>query len=458
MATIPQLLLTISIAVVAYNVYVFLKKPTQKFEIIIDEWYGSGSRRTENEAIVPFKVNVPDDVLKDLRMRLQNARISHEPLEDSDNFEYGFNANFLRTIIRYWAEKFDWRKQEAIINRFPQFTTEIEGLKVHFIRAKPPAKKYSRIVPLLIVHGWPGNVFEFYKIIPMLTDPSSNLGLESSIAFEVIAPSIPGYGWSDAPRKTGFNQWSTARVFRKMMLRLGHNKFLLQGGDWGSLVCTNIALYYPQHVLGLHLNMAFVSPLFSLKAAFLSIVGSISPSTVFSSVNAYSFSLKKLFFTMLTEGAHFHMHSTDPDTLGIGLNDSPVGLAAYILNKFAAWTNRHYRSWPDGALTQKLTMDELLTILSIYWINGNIVNSQRYYKEFFLSPQRDEVERAYLEVPTAFAIFPNDLFNPQPQELIECKYNLTSYTEMPKGGHFAALEEPKLLARDIFRFANILLS
>ncbi|VDM36668.1 unnamed protein product [Toxocara canis] len=267
-------------------------------------------------------------ILQDLRMRLQNARISHEPLEDSDNFEYGFNANFLRTIIRYWAEKFDWRKQEAIINRFPQFTTEIEGLKVHFIRAKPPAKKYSRIVPLLIVHG--------------------------------------------------FNQWSTARVFRKMMLRLGHNKFLLQGGDWGSLVCTNIALYYPQHVLGLHLNMAFVSPLFSLKAAFLSIVGSISPSTVFSSVNAYSFSLKKLFFTMLTEGAHFHMHSTDPDTLG-----------------------------------KKLTMDELLTILSIYWINGNIVNSQRYYKEFFLSPQGDEVERYVKVFFVFFDPLASDSFNDQ---------------------------------------------
>ncbi|KHN79197.1 Epoxide hydrolase 1 [Toxocara canis] len=456
MGSVFQLLFTISIAIVAYNVYVFLQKPAPKLEIDNDGWYGSGQKRADKEAIVAFQVNVPDDVLQDLRMRLQNTRISHEPLEDSDNFEYGFNANFLRTVIRYWAEKFDWRKQEAIINRFPQFTTEIEGLKVHFIRAKPPAKKYSRIVPLLIVHGWPGNVFEFYKIIPMLTDPSSNLGLESSIAFEVIAPSIPGYGWSDASRKTGFNQWSTARIFRKLMLRLGHNKFLLQGGDWGSLVCTNIALYYPQNVLGLHLNMAFMTPYANPKTMFRAIVGSIAPSAVFSSPKAYSFNLKNLFFMVLAESGYLHLQATDPDSVGTGLNDSPVGLAAYILNKFAAWTNRHYRSLPDGGLTQKFTMDELLTILSIYWINGNIVNSQRYYKEFFLSPQRTIVESAYLTIPTAFAAFPNELFDPPPKEMIECKYNLTSYTEMPTGGHFAALEEPKLLAEDIFKFSSIL--
>uniref|UniRef100_A0A914RM44 Epoxide hydrolase n=1 Tax=Parascaris equorum TaxID=6256 RepID=A0A914RM44_PAREQ len=345
-----------------------------------------------------------------------------------------------------------------------------EFVEIHFIHAKPPLKQYKRVVPLLIVHGWPGNVFEFYKIIPMLTNPSLVLGVQSDLAFEVIAPSIPGYGWSDSAHKTGrflksaeyflrflaflnmrkcysmqwigvlefmicrfstfqredcnffpaflrsLNQWATARIFRKLMLRLGHNKFLLQGGDWGSLVCTIFAHYYPQK--------------------------------------------------------YFHR---------MALNDSPAGLAAYILQKFAAWTNREYQPHkvahtiiPNGNNCRRFTMDELLTILSIYWFNGNIVNSQRYYKEYFISPQGHAVEsyvkyishkkatrlrakkfgrivNAFLRIPTAVASFPNDLVDPAPREIVECTYNVVSFTEMPFGGHFAAFEQPKLLARDIFK-------
>lgn len=454
MGTIFQLLLAVSIAVVAYNVFKFLRQPAVKFEMEDDGWFGTGQKRSDNEAIIPFQVKVSDNMLEDLKMRLERTRILHTPLEDSDNFMYGFNANYLRSVVDYWRTKFDWRKQEKIINNFPQFITEIEGLKIHFIDAKPPPKKYKRIVPLLIVHGWPGHVFEFYKIIPMLTDPSSILGVQSDVAFEVIAPSIPGYGWSDSARKTGFNQWTTARIFRKLMLRLGHNKFLLQGGDWGSLVCTIFAHYYPQNVIGLHLNTALLTA--NMKATLLSLIGSVAPSLVFSSPSAHSFSLKNLMFSFIVGSGYLHLQATEPDTVGMALNDSPAGLAAYILQKFAAWTNRQYQPLPDGGLTQRFTMDELLTILSIYWFNGNIVNSQRYYKEYFLSPQGHAVEFAYLKIPTAVAAFPNDIVDPLPREMVECGYNVVSFTEMPFGGHFAAFEQPKLLARDIFKFANIL--
>lgn len=456
MGAVFQLLLAVSAAVVGYNLFSFMQKPTAKLEIDSDGWFGSGNKRADNEKIAPFKVRVTDEALKDLNERLDKARITHSVLENSPNFEYGFNVNYLKDVVKYWKNSFSWRKQESIINSFPQFTTEIEGLKIHFIHAKPPTG-YRKVVPLLIVHGWPGNVFEFYKIIPMLTDPSQNLKLDKDIAFEVIAPSIPGYGWSDVPKKTGFNQWATARIFQKLMLRLGFKKFALQGGDWGSAVTTNIAHYYPKNVIGLHLNTIFMMPHANIRSALISLIGSIAPSLVFSSPTSFSFSLKNNVMNIVSEGGYLHLQATKPDTVGVGLNDSPVGLAAYILEKFSTWTNRQNRMLPDGGLTKKFTMDELLTIVTIYWLNGNIVNSQRYYKEYFLSPQRDIVASAYLSVPTGYASFPHDLIDRLPKELAETMFNITRYTEMPVGGHFAAFEEPELLAKDVVFFIKTLL-
>ncbi|VDN32972.1 unnamed protein product, partial [Cylicostephanus goldi] len=198
-------------------------------EVEENGWFGTGSPRADDPMVHPFSVSVPDEVLEDLRRRLMNARVSHRHLDDSNDFWYGFNSDELEVFRKYWLNSYNWKKHENIINQFKQFQTEIEGLKIHFIR-EPAASGYKKVVPLLIVHGWPGNVFEFYKIIPMLTDPKKH-GIDSEIAFEVIAPSIPGYGWSDQPKKTGFSQLACARVFRKLMDRLGIKKYYLQGGD-----------------------------------------------------------------------------------------------------------------------------------------------------------------------------------------------------------------------------------
>lgn len=448
------------LAFVTYRLYNHfnVSHASQTFKLEEDGWFGDGEKRLDSLSITPFKISVSEEILKDLKDRLEHARLPL-PLEDSNNFENGFNLVYLRKVLEHWKNSYDWRKWEIKLNQLPQFTTSIEGLKIHFIHVKPPDGKYKLTVPLLMSHGWPGNIFEFYKIIPMLTDPNANAKITSEFAFEVIAPSIPGYGWSSQPAKKGFDQWAAARIFRKLMLRLGHKKFYLQGGDWGSVITKNMAHYYPENVLGLHLNFLQVSPFSNLKAGVLTILGLLLPPTcVFNHPGSFLYGFEGLQDLLIKETGYFHIQATKPDTVGIGLTDSPVGLAAYILEKFSTGTARHYRSLPDGGLTEKFSMDELLTIVTIYWINGNIASSLRFYKEYFRSPHRAETDRAYLSVPTAFAAFPNELlYGGQPRELLETAVNLTRYTEMMRGGHFAAFEEPKLLARDVFEFVGSLI-
>ncbi|KAF8384851.1 hypothetical protein PRIPAC_73993 [Pristionchus pacificus] len=471
------------VAVVAFLAYTHLV-PTPKPDFPRDGWFGTGMKRADDTKITPFKVAVPDAVLEDLKNRVASTRISHEVLEDANSFEYGFNANYLKKVLDHWQTKYDWRKQEVILNSWPQFITEVEGVKVHYYHAKPDAKKYKKVVPLLLVHGWPGNVFEFYKMLPMLLDPVAHkVASTHDIAFEVIAPSIPGYGFSESPKKTGFSQLAAARVFRKLMERVGHKKFYMQGGDWGSIVTSQLARMYPESALGLHLNMASASPT-SIKGLFYAVVGSIIPQHVFKHSHHHDYStLDILTKVMLPESGYMHIQATKPDTVGTGLNDSPAGLAAYILEKFSTWTNGEYRKLPDGGLTKKFTLDELLTIVTIYWtqvnvhefINkcidqilhqGNIVASQRFYKECFTDPYNfpltniDEMREMqcsfshYISVPTAHAQFPNELFDKQPAEIIATGMNLTSQVVMPDGGHFAAFEHPSDLAKHLFSFVG----
>lgn len=428
--------------------WVIFNNITTKHEIIVEDdgYYGSGDKIPDDTTIKTFKINVSTTVLDDLKYRLENARISHEVLEDVDNFEYGFNSKTLKKVKDYWINQYDWKKYENILNSFPQYITQIEGLNIHFLRIVPD-KKYKKVYPLLLVHGWPGNIFEFYKIIPMLSNPKEHLQLlkDDDVAFELIVPSIPGYGYSSASKKRNFNQLATARIFKKLMERLGHKKFFLQGGDWGSLITANIARYWPENCLGLHLNMAFDMPT-TIWDYYYQIAGTLFPTFVFKDKEFSSYSFSSWIIVILREMGYAHIQATKPDTVGTSLNDSPIGLAAYILEKFSTWTSNDYMYLRDGGLTNDFTMDELITIVMIYWTNGNIVPSQRYYREYFYNYNSIEATKKYVSVPTGYAAFPHDLGERVPPEIFSLHYNTTLYTLMDKGGHFAAFQRPKDLA------------
>ncbi|KAM9290564.1 epoxide hydrolase 1-like [Gastrophryne carolinensis] len=420
-----------------------------------DGWWGRGTKPATNEdtSVHPFRVQASDQEIKDLRERLEQTHFV-TPLEDVQ-FHYGMNAAELRKIVSYWKDEFDWSKQVDVLNQYPHYKTKIEGLDVHFIHVKPahvPAGQ--KVIPLLMVHGWPGSFYEFYRIIPLLTEPGKH-GLDPKVTFEVICPSIPGYGFSEAPHKQGFNAIAAARIFYKLMLRLGFNEFYLQGGDWGSLITTTLSQMRPGSVKGLHLNMVFVS-----KGGFRMLLSLLLGRYVPWLVGLTREDARRIFpyfeknvYALLRESGYLHIQATKPDTVGSALNDSPAGLAAYILEKFSTWTNPEFRALEDGGLSRKYSMDDLLTNVMIYWTTGSITSSMRFYKENMTRDfQSGPVARTPVYVPTGIAMFPSELVH-TPQLWAGEKYrNIVSYSYMIRGGHFAAFEEPELLARDVQNF------
>ncbi|KAJ8248626.1 hypothetical protein GJAV_G00244020 [Gymnothorax javanicus] len=310
-----------------------------------DGWWGPAERPpSEDGKIYPFLVKTTDEEIQDLHRRIDQTRFT-QPL-DEGQFHYGFNSKYLRKVVSYWRRQFDWKEQVKVLNKYPHYKTKIEGLDVHFVHVRAPHRPEGQATrPLMLVHGWPGSFFEFYKILPLLTESQDGL------VFDVVCPSIPGYGFSEAPHKQGFNSLACARVFLKLMERLGYPEFYLQGGDWGSLITTNMAQMKPECMKGLHLNM------FSVTRGGLGMLLS------------------------LLIGPYLPFLATKLDTAGCGLNDSPVGLAAYILEKFSTWTDFQNRGLEDGGLERKFSLDDLLTNVMLYWTTGSIISSMRFYKE-----------------------------------------------------------------------------
>ncbi|XP_054156405.1 epoxide hydrolase 1-like [Oppia nitens] len=446
------LTLTILVAVGAV-VYQLLLTPEPEVPKIPEQWFGKKQLKAGEPipkdplTINKFTINVSDEVLTDLKHRLDLARYV-EPIPGTQ-FNYGFNGNYLKQVVDYWKTKYDWRQQEKELNKFNHFKTQINGIDIHFIHVKP-SKPAKTVVPILISHGWPGSVLEYYKAIPLLTEPTNG------VAFEVICPSIPGYGWSEAPHQTGFNVPQTARIYVKLMERLNHKTFFVHGGDWGSAIAQSMAILYPENVRGLHTTWGSM-PSRGLPL-IKTIIGAYLPQLVFDNPESdykMVFPFWEKFKFMVRESGYMHLQSTRPDTIGAALVNSPVGLAAYILEKFSVWTNPAFLDKPDGELTKKFTLDELLTNIMIYWTSNNVASSMRYYKENIPLLFTDfSLDRFCIKasVPSAVADFPNELLR-SPQSLTKYHYeNLIQYTSMPRGGHFAAFEEPKLVADDIKTF------
>jgi len=373
-----------------------------------------------------FAIRISDAVLADLARRIDTTRWPDE-LENA-GWEYGSNLAYMRSLAEYWRHSYDWRREEAILNRLPQFRLAIDGFHIYFVhvRGKGPAP-----LPLIVTHGWPGSFVEMLKLIPLLTDPTAHGG-SADDAFDVIVPSLPGYGFSDRPGERGMDPKKIATLWVRLMEELGYKRFGAQGGDWGSIISIALGLDHAKRMIGIHLN--YIAGRFLLG-------GTMNAQPDDEIASAY---LERLRGWWDAEGGYSHEQTTKPQTLGYGLNDSPVGLAAWIIEKF--------RTWSDcaGDVESVFTRDQLLTNIMLYWVTQTAPSSARLYYE---SRQRPlSLSRSNrVEPPVAVAAFPKEIAMP-PRALAERGLNIARWTEMPKGGHFAAMEQPELLAKDLREF------
>ncbi len=370
-------------------------------------------------AIIPYQVNVPEQELLDLRERIKQTRwpdeISHS------GWTYGTSLSYMRELAEYWLTRYDWRKTEDYINACPNFLADIDGYKIHFLHVKGTGKQS---VPLIILHGWPGSFLEMMKLIPLLTK-------DNELTFDLVVPSLLGYGFSQTITAPGCNLHLMGKLFCKLMKELQYEKFGVQGGDFGSGLGMVLALKYPQNLVGLHLN--------NIEGYYRPYIPEGKRLT-----EGEDQFVKDAEEWYDREGGYSHQQRTKPLTLAYGLNDSPVGLCAWIIEKFFAWSDCR------GNIESVFTKDELLANVTLYWLTGTLHSSIRLYNESRKAPLSfSKGER--VEVPVGIARFPlEDPF--PPREYVERGFRVQHWTNMPAGGHFAAMEQPELLAQDIRSF------
>ncbi len=380
-------------------------------------------------SIQPFTIAISQAALDDLRERL--ARTCWPDEAENVGWDYGTHLGYLKELVDYWQHSYDWRAQETTLNQFAQFRADIDGSRLHFLHMRG---KGPNPTPLLLIHGWPDSFYRFHKIIPLLTDPES-AGGNPLDSFDVIVPSLPGFGFSDRPHfPGGMKSLRAASLLSKLMTEvLGYQHYTVGGGDIGSRVTRLLALAHPEHVLGIHLTDIGFPP----EIAFPSEVPNPSPAE-----SRFLGSVGRWFFQ---EGAYAALQTTKPQTISYALSDSPVGLAGWFVEKFRTWSDC------DGEIEKSYTKDELLTNLMIYWATGTISSSARLYHEDGLQSAPQLSVGQYIDVPAGVALFPKDLTSP-PRELGERFLRVARWTEMPRGGHFAALEVPELLVEDMRAF------
>ena len=331
--------------------------------------------------IKPYRISIGDEVLDDLKSRLRNTRWPEAELVE--DWSQGAPLKWIKDICRYWAEEYDWRGREARLNRFAQFTTEIDGLDIHFLHVRSP---HPEAMPLVITHGWPGSVVEFHKVIEPLTDPTAHGG-NAADAFHVVCPSLPGFGFSEKPKTTGWGVGRIASSWAVLMDRLGYSSYGAQGGDWGSAITTAIGAQDAEHCAGIHITLAM--------SARPNVEGQPTPEE--------ARALKGIEHYADWDSGYSKQQSTRPQTLGYGLTDSPSGQAAWILEKFWAWTDC------DGHPENILGRDELLDNVMLYWVTATAASSARLYWESFGPKRRTPFK---VTIPTGVAVFPKEIVTP----------------------------------------------
>jgi pimeloyl-ACP methyl ester carboxylesterase len=379
-----------------------------------------------------FEIHVPERDLAELRRRVQATRWPDK--ETVDDQSQGVQLAKLKALIGHWGTAYDWRKTEARLNALPQFVTNLDGLDIHFIHVR---SKHADALPLLITHGWPGSVLELLKSIEPLTDPTTHGG-RAEDAFDVVIPSMPGYGLSERPTSAGWGPDRMAAAWHELMVRLGYGRYVSQGGDWGSVVADAMARLAFPGLLGIHVNMPATVPGHLIPAIS---AGDPAPAGLSAKEKA-AFEQLSIFFTK--NAGYGAMMVTRPQTVGYGLSDSPVGLAAWMYDKFTQWT------YSGGEAERSLTQDEMLDDITLYWLTNTAVSSARLYWEnsnnnFSAAAQRT----TEITIPVAVTVFPGEIYRAPETWTRKAYPNLVYFNEVDKGGHFAAWEEPELFAAEL---------
>lgn len=367
--------------------------------------------------IRPFEIPCDAEAIADLRRRLAATR--WPDAEPVDDWSQGIPLALTQDLCTYWATEYDWEARAARLNQFPQFKTEIEGLDIHFIHVRSP---HEDALPLIITHGWPGSIAEFQNVIGPLTDPVAHGG-SAADAFHVVCPSIPGYGFSDAPTETGWGVPRIAATWATLMTRLGYEHYVAQGGDWGSMITTQLGIDGPVGLAAIHLNMPLAPP-------DADTFGDLSPGEQ-ASLDAMTHYQKQ-------ESGYSKIQNTRPQTLGYGLADSPAGQLAWIVEKYWAWTDN------NGSPEDAMSRDELLDNVMLYWLPNTGASSARLYWESFSTPPF-----GLPQVPVGCSIFPQEIFRTSRRWAEKHFGSLLHFNELDRGGHFAAFEEPDLYVDEV---------
>ena len=379
------------------------------------------------DAIRPFRIDVPEEALVDLRRRVAATRFpDRETVTDRSQ---GAQLAKIQALVRYWATDYDWRKAEARLNALPQFVTEIDGLDMHFIHVR---SEHGDALPLIMTHGWPGSVLELVKTIGPLTDPTAHGG-RADDAFHLVLPSMPGYGFSGKPQGTGWNPDRVARAWDELMRRLGYQRYVSQGGDWGAVISDAMARQAPAGLLGIHVNMpATVPP----DIARMLACGDPAPAGLSADEKAAFDGMAALY---KTGSGYAGMMVTRPQTLGYSLADSPVGLAAWFYDKFADWT------YTGGEPERALTLDEMLDDITLYWLTNTGTSAAQLYWE----NNANNFNVVDISIPAAITVFPGEIYQAPRSWAEQAYHNLIYFNVVDKGGHFAAWEEPGLFASEL---------
>lgn len=369
-------------------------------------------------AIQPFKAHIADNVLADLKRRLAATKWTDQL--PGTAWEYGADGGTVRELAEYWEKSYDWRAQETRINRFDQFTTEIDGQTIHFIHERSPR---ADAIPLMLIHGWPGSILEFFALIEPLTHPKDS----STPAFDVVVPSLPGFGFSGPTKTKGWGAQRMAKALTILMDRLGYSRYGVQGGDWGATIAQEMARLVPTRVIGLHLNLIYVPP----------------PSP--DAMKELTTEENRRYTAWWDKGrsTFFNLQSSEPQTIAYALTDSPAGWLAWLVERFQDLTDN------DGDFLHSVDRDAFLTDVTLYWVTGTVGSSMRIYREHQVYDGHKTWPR--IETPVAYAVFPKEVVAP-PERWVDLRYNVVQRTEMPRGGHFAALEQPDLMVNDIRLF------